>query len=477
MSSAFGKCPLYLKVLLVKNFKRHCEHCHDSVNTKEKYGKLLLKMEQTINSQHQHTPTSSKSTSSNESSTMISNKTSATISNETNIESSAVYGYVSSPDFTLIPDDNKSLDNVQFQHFVEIKNHICGDIKYILKQTEFASKLVELAFDETVSVKNFLVETTSTFNKLKESINDLLILCNKTLENIPSTPTTVDKIQSTEKPISHDPSIIKVFDENELHYLVNQGPYQPLLSQYPWYKEFPLIEYSPITDSIYCFCCRLFGRGPGGAQPENTWVSTGTKMWNKVKGSQGTGKKGKIYIHIASETHKYSLKRYMTFRERKNNVDYMLDKDLQQQEQQKIEQKKTNEQIIKIPIDCSRFLARQRLGSCGHTDEDSNFYQLVNLLSRYNPTLDDWINNNNTRPFKITYMSKDSQNEFIQLLGECVQEKNLREIRQAAYYSIMADSSIDSDRKDMLSVYIRFVNEQGEPEERFVSIKEVHSKT
>ncbi|CAF4074861.1 unnamed protein product, partial [Rotaria sp. Silwood2] len=231
---------------------------------------------------------------------MISNKTSATISNETNIEPPAVDGYVSSPDVTLIPDDNKSLGNVQFQHFVEIKNHICGDIKYILKQTEFASKLVELAFDETVSVQNFLVETTSTFNKVKESINDLLILCNKTLENIPSTPTTVDKIQSTEKPISRDPSIIKVFDENELRYLVNQGPYQPLLPQYPvnkqlkkkndtcyfvpqWYKEFPLIEYSPITDSIYCFCCRLFGRGPGGVQSENIWVSSGMKMWNKVK--------------------------------------------------------------------------------------------------------------------------------------------------------------------------------------------------
>ncbi|CAF2967015.1 unnamed protein product, partial [Rotaria sp. Silwood2] len=230
---------------------------------------------------------------------MISNKTSATISNETNIEPPAVDGYVSSPDVTLIPDDNKSLGNVQFQHFVEIKNHICGDIKYILKQTEFASKLVELAFDETVSVQNFLVETTSTFNKVKESINDLLILCNKTLENIPSTPTTVDKIQSTEKPISRDPSIIKVFDENELRYLVNQGPYQPLLPQYPvnkqlkkkndtcyfvpqWYKEFPLIEYSPITDSIYCFCCRLFGRGPGGVQSENIWVSSGMKMWNKT---------------------------------------------------------------------------------------------------------------------------------------------------------------------------------------------------
>ena len=234
---------------------------------------------------------------------MISSKTSATISNETNIEPPAADEYLSLPDVTLMPNDNKTLDNVQFQHFVEIKVHICGDIKYFLKQTEFASELVELALDETVSVKSFLVETKSTFNKIKASINDLLILCDKTLENIPSAPITVDKMQLTEKLISRDPSIMKVFDENELRYLVNQGPYRPLLSQYPvneqlkkknntchfvprWYKEFPLIEYSPITDSIYCFCCRLFGHGPGGVQSENTWISTGMKMWNKVKGFQ-----------------------------------------------------------------------------------------------------------------------------------------------------------------------------------------------
>jgi hypothetical protein len=74
-------------------------------------------------------------------------------------------------------------------------------------------------------------------------------------------------------------------------------------------------------------------------------------------------------------------------------------------------------------------------------------------------------------------MSKDSQNEFIELLGDYVQQENLSDIRKASYYSIMADSSMDSNRQDMLSVFIRFVNEQGEPEERFVSIKQLHVKT
>ena len=73
-------------------------------------------------------------------------------------------------------------------------------------------------------------------------------------------------------------------------------------------------------------------------------------------------------------------------------------------------------------------------------------------------------------------MSKDSQNEFIQLLDDCVQEKNLLDIRKTSYYSMMVDYSVDFHRKDMMSLYIRFFNEQDEAEERFVSIKGLHSK-
>ena len=101
--------------------------------------------------------------------------------------------------------------------------------------------------------------------------------------------------------MSRDPSKTKAYNEVELRYLVAQGPYQPKLSKYPineslrklndtcrfipkWYKEFSMIEYSPLTDSVYCFCCRLFSNGPGDNQSENAWTSIGVKIWNKIKG-------------------------------------------------------------------------------------------------------------------------------------------------------------------------------------------------
>ena len=120
-----------------------------------------------------------------------------------------------------------------------------------------------------------------------------------------------------------------------------------------------------------------------------------------VLGSQGAGRKGKLDVHIRSETHQSSLQRYLNFKERKNNVDYMLDKNLQQQEQQKIERNKLNEEVINILIDCCRYLARQGLAFRGHEHEEGNFHQLVYLLSRHNSLLNDWIKNINNRPFKV----------------------------------------------------------------------------
>ncbi|CAF4066398.1 unnamed protein product, partial [Rotaria sordida] len=316
-------------------------------------------------------------------------------------------------------------------------------------------------------------EESSYLTKLKQSISDLLTICDSALDKIPPISTTIDEIKSTEVVVSRDPSTTKVYNEAELRYLVDHGPYQPVLSQYPineslkkindtcrfvpkWYKEFPLIEYSPLSDAVFCFCCRLFGQGPGGNQSEDAWISTGVKSWNKIKGSQGAGKKGKIYVHNSSTVHKSSFQRYLIFKQRKNNVDNMLDKNLQHQQQQKIQEKKSNEEIIEILIDCIRFLARQALPLRGHVDNDGNFHQLVYLLSKHNPVLEQWIKNNNNRPYKITYMSKDSQNEFIQLLADDVQQKNLSDIRKARYYSVIADASLDSNRQDMLSIFIRF---------------------
>ncbi|CAF1234885.1 unnamed protein product [Didymodactylos carnosus] len=217
-----------------------------------------------------------------------------------------------------------------------------------------------------------------------------------------------------------------------------------------WYQEFPLIEYSPTKDSIYCFCCRLFGDDPGSAQSENAWTTLGVNTWNKIKGSRGFNKNGKLEAHNESEAHISSLQRYLKFKERKNNTDFMPDKTLQQQEQQKVQMAKSNLEAVKIFIDCVKYLSTTFRR---HVKEEGNFYQFVQLLSKHNPVLKQWLNDVHNCPYTVTYMSTDSQNEFIQLLGDSVQETN------------------------MLTIFVRFADDNLEPQERFVSIKELRLKT
>ena len=118
--------------------------------------------------------------------------------------------------------------------------------------------------------------------------------------------------------------------------------------------------------------------------------------------SRGAGKKGKIHIHNSNEIHN-SLKRYLICKDRKNNFDYTLDKNLQQQEQRKMEEERSNELMIKILSDYARYVADQNLAFRGHIDEERNLHQLVNLLSRHNPILEDWLknNNNNNQPYEL----------------------------------------------------------------------------
>ena len=49
-SNSLGKYPLCLNVMLVKHFKRHCKNCHNSVDSQEKYEKLLLKFKENLDS-------------------------------------------------------------------------------------------------------------------------------------------------------------------------------------------------------------------------------------------------------------------------------------------------------------------------------------------------------------------------------------------------------------------------------------------
>lgn len=65
-------------------------------------------------------------------------------------------------------------------------------------------------------------------------------------------------------------------------------------------------------------------------------------------------------------------------------------------------------------FDVPRTLARQDLAYRGNGDEvNSNFNQILLLLSRHPPEMKNCLDEKAFRKYKITYLNRDSQNEFI----------------------------------------------------------------
>ena len=76
--------------------------------------------------------------------------------------------------------------------------------------------------------------------------------------------------------------------DQEKQTIIENGPYQPRLKTHPknpaigpnkqrkfspsWFKEYPHMEYSVKTDSVYCFVCCLFPKGVGREKATDAWI-------------------------------------------------------------------------------------------------------------------------------------------------------------------------------------------------------------
>ncbi|CAB3997316.1 Hypothetical predicted protein [Paramuricea clavata] len=170
--------------------------------------------------------------------------------------------------------------------------------------------------------------------------------------------------------------------------LIEQGSIQPKLMRYPrnpnikdnnkqctfsseWFKQYPYLEYSLHTDKAYCFVCQLFPQ----CDSKDAWIKDFQNAWDKKK-SVGQKKKGKLSAHIGCSSHKAALQQL---------IDFLMDKARRKEMNDSAAEIERNRDAIKIMLDITRTLGRQGLAICGSSEENeenSNFYQFVQLLSR-----------------------------------------------------------------------------------------------
>ena len=122
-------------------------------------------------------------------------------------------------------------------------------------------------------------------------------------------------------------------------------------------------------------------------------------------------------------------------------------------------------------------VGRQGIALRGHRDDHtqvvsalhSNHGNFLALLQFRVEAGDQVLDNHmKTAQGNAQYTSKTIQNELISICGNSILETLLREIRDAALYSVIADEATDAANHEQLSISVRYVNKDGAPCERFL---------
>ncbi len=160
------------------------------------------------------------------------------------------------------------------------------------------------------------------------------------------------------------------------------------------------------------------------------------------------------------------------------HADVLLSKTKRHALIQEEEDRVCNRQVVEILLDITKPLGRQAIAFRGHGDnKEGNFHQIVMLMARYCPDLKFWFRTTRMQPYRITHLSAQSQNEFIELICRQVQKRVTKEIKEAGMYSVMANTMPDVSHKDRLAIACRYVDANGQPRERLMSLTEAKDKT
>ncbi|GBP39338.1 Zinc finger MYM-type protein 1 [Eumeta japonica] len=144
--------------------------------------------------------------------------------------------------------------------------------------------------------------------------------------------------------------------------------------------------------------------------------------------------------------------------------------DQKQQEIFESEEKKWRDVLYRL-LNIIQFLAKQNLAFRGHREDirgdDSgnrgNFLELVHLLAKYDPLLMEHLTKIKLGArVSVSYLSPETQNEFINLLGQQVRSTIIRRIQKAKYYCVIFDNTPDISHNDQMSQVLRYVHIEGE---------------
>ena len=244
--------------------------------------------------------------------------------------------------------------------------------------------------------------------------------------------------------------------------------------QHSWLKSNPGLVYSESENGGYCKYCVLFGKCEPTVKQMGVFVMrpfTNFKKASELLGNHFHGigiRNSKGY-----KTHQNAVQDANMFIKAMEDSSARIENQLSTLHSKKVAENRLKlRSIAETIILCGR----QSIAFQGHRDDRSsveenptsnhgNFLALLQFrVQAGDKVLSDHLQ---SAPANATYTSKTIQNELIVICGDLIRNKILERIRQACYFSVLADEATDISNDEQLSISIRYVDE-GSPKEVFV---------
>ena len=240
-----------------------------------------------------------------------------------------------------------------------------------------------------------------------------------------------------------------------------------------WYKDRSWLEYSVRLDKAFCFACRHFALETW-AHYDRAFAEHGINKWRKAL--------EKFQKHQTSTCHIRAMTALVELREGVNQVETILDSQRALEESAKQKKAKENRQFLATVVDILLFLARQNIAIRGHDESDisankGNFLELVSFVASYNSQFKLKLEEVQTKCRNAMYLSPDIQNELIDIAAGMVREIIVKEVKEAGIFSIGLDETSDVSRQEQVAFILRYVDSNGEIQERLLEMKHINSTT
>ncbi len=232
-------------------------------------------------------------------------------------------------------------------------------------------------------------------------------------------------------------------------------PKQPQLSKFPetngrrfsakYFETYGWLEYSEMSDSVFCFACRHFSKNfvrQGEVLGNVAFVDNGIRKWRDINTL--------LRQHDCSQKHKNSIIAWSNFKniicEKQSSIASVLDTS-------RASVVHENRQHIRLLFKAAIYLAKQGLAFRGDDEtEDSlnkgNYIELLQNMTDEIPAVQEKLQRRYGH-----YTSPEIQNDIISIIAESIRKHILHNV--GPYWTLMVDETRDASRKEQLSFAIR----------------------